>query len=34
MARAEVGAGEAMLDTALIRLYKLLGQLKPLPKRQ
>ncbi len=30
VARTEVGAGEAMLDTALIRLYKLLGQLKPL----
>jgi neutral ceramidase len=34
VARTEVGAGEAMLDTALIRLYKLLGQLKPMPKRQ
>ena len=34
VASTEVGAGEAMLDTALIRLYKLLGQLKPMPKRQ
>jgi hypothetical protein len=33
VARTEVGAGEAMLDTALIRLYTMLGQLKPLPKR-
>jgi neutral ceramidase len=33
VARTEVGAGESMLDTALVRLYTLLGQLKPLPKR-
>jgi hypothetical protein len=33
VARTEVGAGEAMLNTALVRLYTLLGQLKPLPKR-
>jgi hypothetical protein len=33
VARTEVGAGEAMLDTALIRLYSLLAQLKPLPPR-
>lgn len=32
VARTEVGAGEAMLDTGLIRLYTLLGQLKPLPR--
>jgi len=32
VSRAEVGAGETMLDTGLIRLYTLLGQLKPLPK--
>ncbi len=31
VARTEVGAGESMLDTALIRLYSMLGQLKPLP---
>jgi hypothetical protein len=33
VARTEVGAGESMLDTALVRLYTMLGQLKPLPKR-
>lgn len=33
VSRAEVGAGESMLDTALVRLYTLLGQLKPLPGR-
>jgi hypothetical protein len=33
VARTEVGAGEAMLDTALIRHYTMLGQLKPLPPR-
>jgi len=32
VARTEVGAGEAMLDTALIRLYTMLGQLKPLSR--
>ena len=31
VARTEVGAGERMLDVALIRLASLLGQLKPLP---
>ena len=31
VARTEVGAGESMLDTSLIRLYAILGQLKPLP---
>jgi hypothetical protein len=33
VARTEVGAGESMLDMGLIRLYTMLGQLKPLPKR-
>jgi hypothetical protein len=33
VARTEVGAGESMLDTSLIRLYAMLGQLKPLPPR-
>ena len=33
VARTEVGAGESMLDTSLIRLYAILGQLKPLPPR-
>ncbi|HEV8000586.1 MAG TPA: neutral/alkaline non-lysosomal ceramidase N-terminal domain-containing protein [Planctomycetaceae bacterium] len=32
VARTEVGAGESMLDAGLIRLYTLLGQLKPLPR--
>ena len=31
-ARAVRQTGEAMLDTGLIRLYSLLGQLKPLPR--
>jgi hypothetical protein len=30
VARTEVGAGESMLDTGLIRLHTMLGQLKPL----
>jgi neutral ceramidase len=33
VSRAEVGAGETMLDTALIRVHTMLGQLKPLPQR-
>jgi neutral ceramidase len=33
VSRSEVGAGESMLDTSLIRLYTMLGQLKPLPPR-
>jgi neutral ceramidase len=33
VARTEVGAGESMLDTGLIRLYTMLGELKPLPRR-
>ena len=33
VSRAEVGAGETMLDTGLIRLHTMLGQLKPLPQR-
>ncbi len=33
VARTEVGAGESMLDTGLIRLHTMLGQLKPLPQR-
>jgi neutral ceramidase len=32
VARTEVGAGESMLDTALIRIYTMLGPLKPLPR--
>jgi neutral ceramidase len=32
VSRAEVGAGEAMLDSGLIRVYTMLGQLKPLPR--
>jgi neutral ceramidase len=32
VSRAEVGAGESMLDTGLIRVYTMLGQLKPQPR--
>jgi hypothetical protein len=30
---SEVGTGDTMLDTALIDLHAMLGQLKPLPQR-
>lgn len=33
VARTQVGAGEQMVDMALIRVYKMLGQLKPLPRQ-
>jgi hypothetical protein len=33
VARSEVGAGEAMVDMAIIRLYTMLGRLKPVPAR-
>jgi hypothetical protein len=31
--RLEVGAGEAMLNHAIVTLYKMLGLLKPIPSR-
>jgi hypothetical protein len=33
VSRAEVGAGEGMLDTGLIRIYTMLGRLHQLPQR-
>jgi len=32
VSRADVGAGDTMLDTALIHLHTMLGQFKPLPQ--
>ena len=29
--RTEVGAGEAMLDHAIVKFYQMLGKLKPVP---